>query len=45
MAPGWHAQLGEHEPSLATSVKLSAALGVDFTLEINPAGVHLRESA
>lgn len=38
-------EAGEHEPSLATLVKLSAALGVDFTLQINPDGVHLRDSA
>lgn len=30
-------EAGEHEPSLATLVKLSAALGVDFTLQINRA--------
>ncbi|MGI9002758.1 MAG: helix-turn-helix domain-containing protein [Pseudonocardia sp.] len=36
---------GEHEPSLSTLVRLSAALEVDFTVDINPAGVHLRASA
>lgn len=38
-------EAGEHEPSLSTLVKLSAALGVDFTVEINPTGVRLRDSA
>lgn len=38
-------EAGEHEPSLSTLVKLSSALGVDFTVDINPAGVQLRETA
>ena len=38
-------EAGEHEPSLATLVKLSAALDVDFTLEISSSGVRLRDSA
>ncbi|HET7303220.1 MAG TPA: helix-turn-helix transcriptional regulator [Segeticoccus sp.] len=38
-------EAGEHEPSLATLVRLSAALGVDFTLQIDPTGVRLRDSA
>lgn len=38
-------EAGEHEPSLSTLVKLSAALGVDFTVDINPNGVQLRETA
>ncbi|MGH3264040.1 MAG: helix-turn-helix domain-containing protein [Trebonia sp.] len=37
-------EAGEHEPSLSTLVKLSAALGVDFTVDINPTGVRLRET-
>lgn len=36
---------GEHEPSLSTLVRLSAALDVDFTVDINPGGVQLRASA
>ncbi len=36
---------GEHEPSLSTLLRLSAVLGVDFTVDINPAGVQLRKSA
>lgn len=36
---------GEHEPSLATLARLSAALGVDFTVEIHRGGVQLREGA
>jgi ribosome-binding protein aMBF1 (putative translation factor) len=36
---------GEHEPSLATLTRLSAALGIDFTLDINSGGVRLRASA
>ncbi len=38
-------EAGEHEPSLSTLVRLSAALGVDFTVEINPTGAQLRASA
>lgn len=38
-------EAGEHEPSLATLVRLSAALGVDFTLQIDPTAVRLRDSA
>jgi len=36
---------GEHEPSLSTLVKLSSALGEDFTVDIKPDGARLRESA
>ena len=36
---------GEHEPSLSTLARLAAALGMDFTIDINPSGVQLRESA
>ena len=36
---------GEHEPSLSTLARLSATLDVDFTLDITPGGVQLRESA
>lgn len=36
---------GEHEPSLSTLARLSAALGMDFTVAITPEGVRLRESA
>ena len=35
----------EHEPSVSTLARLSAALGVDFTLAITPRGVRLQESA
>ncbi len=38
-------EAADHEPSLATLVKLSAALGVDFTVDINPTGVQLRQTA
>jgi DNA-binding XRE family transcriptional regulator len=38
-------EAGEHEPSLSTLARLSAALGVDFVVDINPNGVRLRESA
>lgn len=38
-------EAGEHEPSLSTLVRLSAALGEDFTLDINPGGVQLRATA
>jgi DNA-binding XRE family transcriptional regulator len=36
---------GDHEPSLSTLARLSAALGIDFTLTVTPAGVELRASA
>lgn len=36
---------GEHEPSLATLARLSTALGVDFTVDVNPTGVRLRQTA
>lgn len=36
---------GDHEPSVSTLARLSAALGEDFSLAITPDGVHLRESA
>jgi hypothetical protein len=38
-------EAGEHEPSLAMLVKLSAALRVNVTLQINATGVWLRHSA
>ncbi|HET9059760.1 MAG TPA: helix-turn-helix transcriptional regulator [Acidimicrobiales bacterium] len=36
---------GDHEPSLSTLARLSAAMGVDFTLTVTPKGVELRASA
>lgn len=36
---------GDHEPSLSTLVRLAAALGEDFTVEIKPGGARLRHSA
>jgi len=36
---------GDHEPSLSTLARLSAALGIDFTLTVTPSGVELRASA
>lgn len=36
---------GEHEPSLSTLVRLTAALGEDFTVDISPDGPRLRHSA
>jgi ribosome-binding protein aMBF1 (putative translation factor) len=38
-------EAAEHGPSLATLVKLSAALGEDLTIDINADGARLRESA
>ncbi len=38
-------ELGEHEPSLATLVRLAAALGEDFTIDIRADGPRLRPSA
>jgi transcriptional regulator with XRE-family HTH domain len=35
---------GDHEPSLSTLARLSAALGIDFTLTVTPSGVELREA-
>ncbi|MHB1496778.1 MAG: helix-turn-helix domain-containing protein [Acidimicrobiales bacterium] len=35
----------DHEPSLSTLVRLSAALGIDFTVAVTPKGVELCESA
>lgn len=36
---------GDHEPSLSTLVRLAAALGEDFTVDIKPEGPRLRQSA
>ncbi len=36
---------GDHKLSVSTLARLSAALGVDFTLAITPEGVRLREPA
>jgi len=36
---------GEHEPSLSTLVRLAAALGEEFTVDIRPGGARLRHSA
>lgn len=36
---------GEHEPSLTTLARLSAALGVDFSVDIHGGGVRLRKGA
>ncbi len=36
---------GDREPSLSTLARLSAALDVDFTVDITPSGVQLRASA
>lgn len=38
-------EASEHEPSLATLARLSAALGVDFTVDIHRGGVQLRQGA
>lgn len=35
---------GDHQPSLLTLARLSAALDIDFTLAITPSGVQLRAS-
>jgi len=37
-------ETGEHEPSLSTLVRLAAALGENFTVDIKPDGPHLRRS-
>lgn len=36
---------GEHEPSLSTLVRLAAALGENFAVDINSYGARLRQSA
>jgi DNA-binding XRE family transcriptional regulator len=36
---------GEHEPSLSTLIRLAAALGEDFSVDIKPSGARLRETA
>jgi ribosome-binding protein aMBF1 (putative translation factor) len=33
---------GEHEPSLSTLARLSAALDLDFSVDIKPGGLKLR---
>jgi len=33
---------GEHEPSLSTLARLSAALKLDFSIDIKPGGLKLR---
>jgi DNA-binding XRE family transcriptional regulator len=38
-------EAGDHEPSVSTLARLSAALDVDFTLAITPEGVRLQEPA
>jgi DNA-binding XRE family transcriptional regulator len=38
-------EAADHEPSLDTLVRLSAALGTDFILDINPSGATFRASA
>ena len=35
---------GEHEPSLSTLAKLAEVLGLDFSIEIKPTGLKLRQS-
>ena len=36
---------GDHEPSMSTLVRLAAALGEDFTVDIKPGGARLRHGA
>ncbi len=36
---------GEHEPSLSTLARLSAALDLDFSVDIKPSGLKLRYAA
>ena len=35
---------GEHEPSLSTLARLSSALGLDFSIDIKPSGLKLRNA-
>jgi hypothetical protein len=36
---------GDHEPSLSTLARLSAGLGLDFSVEVKPGRMRLRYSA
>ncbi|MGH8775077.1 MAG: helix-turn-helix transcriptional regulator [Jiangellaceae bacterium] len=38
-------EAGDHEPSLATLVRLAAGLGVEFHIDITPETFELRETA
>ena len=38
-------EAGEHEPSLATLARLARGLGIDFSVDITPTAVGLRETA
>ena len=38
-------EAGEHEPSLATLARLARGLGIDFSIDITPTAVGLRETA
>ncbi|MHB8295335.1 MAG: helix-turn-helix transcriptional regulator [Acidimicrobiales bacterium] len=38
-------EAGEHEPSLNTLARLARGLGIDFSVEITPTALGLRETA
>lgn len=38
-------EAGEHEPSLATLARLARSLGIDFSVDITPTALGLRETA
>jgi ribosome-binding protein aMBF1 (putative translation factor) len=38
-------EAGEHEPSLSTLARLARALGIDFSIEITPHALGLRDTA
>lgn len=38
-------ETGEHEPSLATLARLARGLGIDFSIEITPAALELKDTA
>lgn len=38
-------EAGEHEPSLATLARLARGLGIDFSIEITPTVLELKDTA
>lgn len=38
-------EAGEHEPSLATLARLARGLGIDFSVDITPTSLGLRDTA
>lgn len=38
-------EAGEHEPSLATLARLAQGLGIDFSIDITPSALELKDTA